>query len=165
MDMQNRQSDEAAIHTLYQRAMDGWNQGSGEDFASAWAEDGHLIGFDGTHLKSREEIARFHDPLLRTHLRGTRLVGAVTDVEFPAPGIAVLHARGGTIIAGSSKPAPERDSIQTLVAVQQGREWRLRSFQNTRVRPIGRTGAGTLIWLFTDWLWRVLAGGEAPGKA
>ena len=155
---QARHDDEAAIHALYQRTMDGWNEGSGVAVASAWAEDGHLIGFDGTLFTSREVIARFHDPLLQTHLQGTKLVGAVTNVEFPAPDIAVLHARGGTVMAGSSKPAPERDSIQTLVAVRRASEWQLRAFQNTRVRPIGRTGAGTLIWLFTDWLWKVLVG-------
>ncbi len=153
-------TDAAAVRALYRRAMDGWNQGSGAAFAAAWAEDGHLIGFDGTHFKSREEIARFHEPLLQTYLKGTRLVGEVTHVEFPAPDVAVFHARGGTIMPGSTTPAPERDSVQTLVAVRREGEWRIRGFQNTRVRPIGRNAAGTLIWLVSDWLWKVLRAGK-----
>lgn len=49
----------------------------------------------------------------------------------------------------------ERDSIQTLVAVKRGDEWRLAAFQNTRVRPMVRNTWTALIWLFTDWLWKV----------
>jgi uncharacterized protein (TIGR02246 family) len=140
--------------------MDGWNMGSGAAFAAAWTEDGHLIGFDGSHFTSREEIARFHEPLLRTYLEGTRLTSEVTDVRFPAPDVAVLHARGGTIMRGASTPAPERDSIQTLVAVRRDGEWEVLALQNTRIRPIGRNVVGTLIWLITDWLWKVFAGRE-----
>ena len=153
-------TDAAAIGALYQRAMDGWNMGSGAAFAAAWTDDGHLIGFDGTHLTSREDIARFHEPLLQTYLKGTRLVGHVTDVQVPAPDVAVLHARGGTIMRGASTPAPERDSIQTLVAVRRHEEWQLLAFQNTRVRPISRNAVGTLIWLVSDWLWKVLRAGQ-----
>ena len=152
-------TDDAAIRALYRRAMDGWNTGSGAAFAAAWAPDGHLIGFDGTHFTSRQEIARFHEPLLQTYLKGTRLIGKVTDVRFPAPDVAVLHARGGTIMRDAGTPAPERDSIQTLVAVRRDGEWQLLAFQNTRVRPIGRNAVGTLIWLAFDWLWKVLRAG------
>ncbi len=155
------QSDEQAIRALYRQAMDGWNQGSGVAFAAAWAEDGHLIGFDGTHFTGRAQIAQYHEPLLQTYLKGTRLVGTVTDVEFPAPDVAVPHARGGTIMPGQSRPTPERDSIQTLVAVRRDDGWQLLAFQNTRVRPIGRDAAGTLLWLVSDWLWKVLVKGRA----
>jgi uncharacterized protein (TIGR02246 family) len=153
-------TDAAAIRALYQRAMDGWNMGSGAAFAAAWTEDGHLIGFDGSHFTSREAIARFHEPLLQTYLEGTRLIGRVTDVQFPAPDVAVLHARGGTIIRGASAPAPERDSTQTLVAVRRDGDWQVLAFQNTRVRPIGRNAVGTLLWLVSDWLWKVLRVGK-----
>jgi SnoaL-like domain len=56
----SQSTDEAAVRALYQQMMHGWNQGSGEAFAAVFAEDGDLIGFDGTHLKGRQEIARFH---------------------------------------------------------------------------------------------------------
>jgi uncharacterized protein (TIGR02246 family) len=147
-------TDEAAIRALYQQLMDGWNKGSGEAFAASFAEESHLIGFDGTHLKGRKEIASFHQPLFDKWLKGSRLVGQVIDVQFLAPNIALLHAAGGTIMGGQSKPAAERDSIQTLVAVKRG-EWRLVAFQNTRVRPMGRKAAGTIVWLVSDWLWKL----------
>jgi uncharacterized protein (TIGR02246 family) len=151
---QNRSEDDAAIRSLYEQAMDGWNKGSGDAFAAVFADDGDLVAFDGTNFKGRSEIAPFHQRLFDTYLKGTRLVGAVTDVRFLSPDIAVSHARGGTIMRGKSTASPERDSIQTLVAVKRGGEWRFAAFQNTRVRPMGRSGGAAFIWLFTDWLWK-----------
>jgi len=148
-------SDEAAVRALYQQMMDAWNVGSGEAFAAPFAEDGDLIAFDGTHFKGRQEIAPFHQRLFDTHVKGTRLVGRVTSVRFLSPDVALMHAIGGTVMRGKSSPSPERDSIQTLVATKRGGEWRLAAFQNTRVRPIGRNVAGALVWLLSDWLWKV----------
>lgn len=147
--------DESAIRALYQRLMDGWNAGSAEAFADVFTEDGDLVGFDGMHFKGRKEIAAFHQPLFDKWLKGTRLVGEVKDIRFLGPDAAVLHAVGGTIMPGKTVPAPERDSIQTLVAAKSGDEWHFVAFQNTRVRPMGRNFGTTLIWLCTDWLWRL----------
>ena len=147
--------DEAAVRALYQELMDGWNKGSGVSFAAPFAEDGDLIGFDGTHLKGRREIVSFHQPLFDKWLKGTRLVGEVKSVRFPTPDVALMHAIGETVMRGKSEPSPERDSIQTLVATKRGDEWSLAAFQNTRVRPMGRNAAGTVMWLFSDWLWKL----------
>ena len=148
--------DEAAVRALYQQLIDAWNSSSGEVYAAPFAEDGDLIGFDGTHFKGRQEIAPFHHRLFDTHLKGTRLVGQVTSVRFLSPDVALMHAVGGTVMRGKSAPTPERDSIQTLVATNCGGEWRLAAFHNTRVRPIRRHTAGTFVWILSDWLWKVL---------
>lgn len=148
-------SDVSRVCALYAQLMEGWNRGSGEAFAAPFMKDGDLIGFDGVRFHGRDEIIRFHDPLFKEHLKGTRLVGEVTDVRFLGSNVAVMHARGGTIHPGHRRPAPERDSIQTLVAARDDdSEWRLVAFQNTRVRPMGRNVLGTLLWLVTDRLWR-----------
>jgi uncharacterized protein (TIGR02246 family) len=148
------QADAAEIRNLYVATMDGWNRGSGEAFAAAFEDDLDFVAFDGTRFRGREELVRFHDPLFKTHLRGTRLVGDVTDVRFLGSDVAVLHARGGTIMRGRSVPSPERDSLQTLVAAKRDGQWRFIAFQNTRVRPIGQNVLGTLCWLIGDWFWK-----------
>jgi uncharacterized protein (TIGR02246 family) len=150
----NRVADEAAVRDLYQQLMDGWNRGSGEAFAAAFTEDGDLVAFDGTHFKGREEIAPFHQELFDKWLKGSRLVGKVKDVRFLSPSVALMHAVGSTVMRGKSEPSPERDSIQTLVAVRQDGEWRLAAFQNTRVRPM-RNVAAFLVWMLSDLLWKV----------
>ena len=134
-------ADEAAVRALYQELIDGWNRGSGEDFAAVFTEDGDLVAFDGTHFKGREEIAPFHQELFDKWLKGSRLVGKVKDVRFLSPDVAVMHAVGSTVMRGKDEPSPERDSIQTLLAIRQDGEWRLAAFQNTRVRPVHNVAA------------------------
>jgi uncharacterized protein (TIGR02246 family) len=153
-------ADEAAVRDLYRQFMEAWNRGSGADLAAVFTEDGHLVAFDGTHFCGRQEIAPFHQELFDKWLKGTRLVGRVEDVQFLAPDVALMHAVGGTVMRGKSEPAPERDSIQTLVARRQDGEWRLAGFQNTRIRPIGRNAAAFLVWTLSDWLWRLFRLGE-----
>jgi uncharacterized protein (TIGR02246 family) len=148
-------ADEAAVRDLYQRLMDGWNQGSGTAFAAVFTEDGDLVAFDGTHFKGRQEIAPFHQHLFDTWMKGTRLVGHITDVRFLSPNVAVLHAVGSTIMRGKTAPSPERDSIQTLVATRHDGAWRLAAFQNTRLRRIGRNPLTFLIWMLGDGLWKL----------
>ncbi|HEY0606841.1 MAG TPA: SgcJ/EcaC family oxidoreductase, partial [Herpetosiphonaceae bacterium] len=139
-------SDEAAIRKLYHQLMEGWNCGNADMFAAPFTEAADFVAFDGSRFKGRQEIARFHQPLFDTHLKGTRLVGDVTQVRFLSPEAVLIHAIGGTVMRGKSAPTADRDSIQTLVAIKSGGEWRLDAFQNTRVRPIGRSAAGTLRW-------------------
>ena len=66
------------------------------------------------------------------------LVGKVTRVRFLAPTVALMHAVGGTVMAGQTDLEPERNSVQTLVAVKAEGEWRLAAFQNTRAQYLGR---------------------------
>jgi uncharacterized protein (TIGR02246 family) len=148
--------DEAAVRTLYLQLMEGWNQGSGEAFAAPFAENGDLVAFDGLHFEGRREIISFQQPLFDKWLKGTRLVGQVKSVRFLTPDVALMHVIGGTILRGESRPSPVRDSIQTLVAVRKNGEWKLAAFQNTRLRPMSRSFASTLLWMLTDWLWKLI---------
>lgn len=150
-------TDEAAVRDLYQQFMQAWNRGGGADLAAVFTADGDLVGFDGTHLKGRQEIGPFHQRLFDRWLRGSRLVGRITDLRFLGPDVAVVHAVGGTVLRGRQAPAPERDSIQTLVAARQAEgDWRLAAFQNTRLRLMGEGARPFLAWTLSDWLWRLL---------
>ena len=138
--------------------MDGWNAGSGAAFAAPFAEDGDLVAFDGTHFKGQQAIGAFQQALFDRWLKGTRLVGSVQSVRFLDPDLAVMHARGGTLMRGKTRADPARDSIQTLVAVQRNGAWQLAAFQNTRLRPMSASFAAVLLWNFTDWLWSFALG-------
>jgi hypothetical protein len=63
-------------------------------------------------------------------------------MHFVTSDVAIMHAVGGTLMAGQSDIDPERNSIHTLVVVKSssggGNEWRLAAFQNTRAQLIGR---------------------------
>ena len=132
-------NEEVVIRSLYSQMIDGWNKGNGEAFASPFAEDGDLVGFDGTHLKGRQEIVSFHQQLFDTFVKGSRLVGKIRNVRFLTPDVAIMHAVGGTIMAGQSDIEPERNSIHTLVVMRESDDkWRIAAFQNTRAQYIGR---------------------------
>jgi uncharacterized protein (TIGR02246 family) len=40
---------------LYQQMIDGWNNGSGDAFATPYSKDSDFIGFDGAYLKGRQQ--------------------------------------------------------------------------------------------------------------
>jgi uncharacterized protein (TIGR02246 family) len=149
-------SAESAVRECYERLMDGWNIGSAQAFADTFAEDGQLVGFDGTHLEGCAAIAAFQRPLFEKWLKGTRLVGKVKNVKILTPDLALVHAIGGTVMRGHAKADPARDSIQTLVMTKREGSWQVLAFQNTRLRPMGASAGSAMAWLIADGLWNLL---------
>jgi uncharacterized protein (TIGR02246 family) len=45
------------IRALYSQFLDGWNRRSGAAVAAGFADDGDIIGFDGSHHRGRLSIA------------------------------------------------------------------------------------------------------------
>lgn len=152
-------ADEGAIRDLFRRLLDDWSRGDGDAYGSRFMEDADYVAFDGSRTTGRRAIAASHQQLFDKWLKGTRLTGRIGSVRFLGPDVALVHATGGTVMRGKSRPSPERDSIQTLVAVRHGDEWRFAAFHNSRVRPINR-GPGFLIWALTDKLWRLFGPGR-----
>ena len=153
-------ADERAVRELFEKLLEDWARGDGEAYGSRFTEDADYVAFDGTRTKGREEISSSHQQLFDRFMKGPRLTGRIESIKFPAPGVALVHATGGTLMRGKSDPSPERDSIQTLVAVKRQEEWRFAAFHNTRVRPIGQGVRGFLIWAITDRLWRAFGPGR-----
>jgi uncharacterized protein (TIGR02246 family) len=156
----HHQTEEAQLRALFEDLLADWGRGDGEAYGSRFTEDADYVAFDGTRTRGRAEIAASHQELFDKWLKGTRLTGCVLSIKFLSSDVALVHATGGTIMRGKTVTSPERDSIQTLVAVREGDGWRFAAFHNTRVRPIGSNPAAFLIWALTDRLWRFLA----PGK-
>jgi hypothetical protein len=77
-------------------------------------------------------------------------------IALGSPDVAIVHTVGGTVMPGKAEPAPERDSIQTPVAVRHAGAWSFVSFHNTRIRPIGAGVVSALLWLVPDKLWSLL---------
>jgi uncharacterized protein (TIGR02246 family) len=152
---QERAADERAIRALHGRMLEAWGAGDGEAFAAPFSDDAVFIGFDGSVMRGRQQIASTHQEVFDRWMKGTRLAEERTEVSFPDPDVAIVHALGGTVMRGKSEPAPERDSIQTLVAARDASGWSFVSFQNTRIRPIGAGAVSALLWLVPDRLWRL----------
>jgi hypothetical protein len=48
--------DEVAVSALYRQLLDAWNRRAAGDFATPFADDGYVVGFDGSQMEGRGEI-------------------------------------------------------------------------------------------------------------
>ena len=129
--------DETEVRALYRQLLSGWNRRSADAIAESFVEDGDAIGFDGSELKGRDEIASAHRQIFADHQTGA-FVGKVRGVHFLNPDVAVISAIAGMVLPGQSDLEPERNAIQTLVAVKREGHWRAAVFQNTPAKFHGR---------------------------
>ena len=130
----DRSADEKALHDLFQKVQNGWNQGDGQAFAASFTEDADYIDVKGTYLKGRQAIAAAHQQLFETRFQGSRLEGFVKNIRFLSDDVALVHLHGRPQIPGQAVPAPERFSIQTLIGTRQDDGWRFTAFQNTLIQ-------------------------------
>lgn len=124
--------DETRIKEMHARMVEAWNLGSGAGFAAPFAPDADFIAFEGSQLKGRSQIAQFHQMLLDTSLKGTRMDGGVHFVRFLRPDFAVLHAWATTTLRGETNASSSRDSMQLFIATKHGGYWQFDAMQNSR---------------------------------
>ncbi|RBY82990.1 DUF4440 domain-containing protein [Geodermatophilus sp. TF02-6] len=121
---------DAQIRALYTQFIDGWNRRSGAAVAAGFADDGDIIGPDGTHHRGRLSIAADLRQAFGNHPTPT-YVGIVRSVRPMATGVAVLLAHAGMIPPGASDFDPALHTVHTLVAVDEGGRWRISLLQST----------------------------------
>ena len=121
---------DAQIRALYASFLDGWNRRSGAAVAAGFADDGDIIGFDGTHHRGRLSIAADLRAIFASH-QTPAYVALVRSVRPIAPGVAVLLAHAGMIPAGGNDLDPDLLTVHTMVAVDDGGRWRIALLQAT----------------------------------
>jgi uncharacterized protein (TIGR02246 family) len=121
---------DASIRALYAAFLDGWNRRSGAAVSSVFADDGEIIGFDGSQTSGRLSIAAEFRRIFGSH-QTPFYVGLIRSVRPLAQGVAVLHAHAGMIPADGNDLDPELLTVHTLVAVDDGGRWRIALLQAT----------------------------------
>jgi len=122
---------DAQVRALYASFLDGWNRRSGAAVAAGFADDGDIIGFDGTHHRGRLSIAADLRAIFGSH-QTPAYVAVVRSVRPVTPNVAVLLAHAGMIPAGANDLDPDLHTVHTLVAVDEGGgRWRISLFQST----------------------------------
>jgi uncharacterized protein (TIGR02246 family) len=129
--------DEIKVRELYRQMMDGWNKRSAGAFAAPIAEDGDLIGFDGSQLIGRSEIVSMLQRIFADHPTAP-YVSKVKSVRFLSPEVAVLRAIVGMIPPAQPDLDPNLNALQTLIASKRDGQWRIVLFQNTPAQFHGR---------------------------
>ena len=128
---------EEEVKQLYQQVLDGWNRRSAAEMAAPFAENGSVVGFDGSQMNGRAEIEAMLAPIFADHPTA-RYVSIVREVRQLAPNVALLRADVGMVPPGKSQINPATNAIQSLVAVKEGAIWRVALFQNTPAQFHGR---------------------------
>ena len=128
---------ERPIIDLYRQLLDSWNKQDAHGFAATFTDDGSSVGYDGSPMNGIAEIEMTLSGIFTNH-KTAAYVAKVREVRFLSPQTAVLRAVVGMIPPGKHEINPERNAIQSLVAVNQDNEWRIALLQNTPARFDGR---------------------------
>jgi uncharacterized protein (TIGR02246 family) len=109
-----------------------------EFFDSTFTKDCDYITFQGQHLKGAEENFEAHKKLSALWIfKGCKLEGKIVSVKFLAPHIATVIATGGIKFRFQKKLPSNRLSINSYVFVKEDGNWKIASFQNTRIQGPG----------------------------
>jgi uncharacterized protein (TIGR02246 family) len=130
-------TDETEIRALYQQLLEGWNKRSADAMAEPFAEDGEVIGFDGSQLVGRADITSHLQQIFADHPTPP-YVGKVRGVRLLGPEVAVLRAVAGMVPIGKTDLDPNLNTHHTIVAVKREGKWRIALFQNTPAQFHGR---------------------------
>jgi uncharacterized protein (TIGR02246 family) len=130
-------SFEREVSELYRRLIEGWNANDAEAMAAAIAADGLVIGYDGSQMFGREEVASQVGQIFADHKTAT-YVAKVRSVKRLGSDAALLHAVVGMVSPGGTELMPERNAIQTVVASRENGGWYASLFQTTPAQFHGR---------------------------
>lgn len=125
------------IESLFEKLKLAWNKGDGEAYGACFTEEADYVTFQGVHLQGRKAIAKTHQELWNSVLRGSTLEGELKKVLFVTPELAIFHGLGVVKLRWQKIPPQKRDSINTNVAVKRNGEWKIAAFQNSRISGPG----------------------------
>jgi uncharacterized protein (TIGR02246 family) len=128
------------INALYQQLLGAWNKRNARDFAALFAEDGNVVGFDGSPVDGRAAIEAEIGRIFTDH-QTAAYVGKIREVRILAPDVAILRAVSGMVPPGQSDLNPAVNTIQSLIAVKREGQWRIALYQNTPAQFHGRPDA------------------------
>jgi uncharacterized protein (TIGR02246 family) len=130
-------AEELAVSALYRQIIDGWNQHSADVFAGAFAEGGEAIGFDGSRMIGRDEIATTLGQIFADHVTAP-YVAKVKGVRLVSAAAAILSAIVGMVPAGAMDINPALNALQTVVAGKREGGWQVELMQTTPAQFHGR---------------------------
>jgi uncharacterized protein (TIGR02246 family) len=128
------------VSDLYRAILAGWNADDAEAFAAPFADDGRIVGFDGSEVVGRSNIAEQMGRIFADHATGS-YVGIVRGVEPLGDDAALLRAVSGVVPAGDNDLNPKLNAVQSLVARRRNGAWQVVLYQNTPAQYHGQPEA------------------------
>src|SRR5207249_12158912 len=106
---------EPEIREIYHRILDGWNRRDATAFAAPFADDGEVIGFDGSQTTGRERITAEMQRIFSDHATGS-YVGTIRGVRMIGAEPALLRGMAGVVPSRRSARDPTLNVVQSLSA-------------------------------------------------
>jgi uncharacterized protein (TIGR02246 family) len=128
---------DVAVAALYGAVLAAWNAADAEGFAAPFAEDGVVVGFDGSQVAGRTQIAEQMAGIFGDHATGS-YVGIVREVRPVGNDTALLRAVSGVLPAGKDDLDPNLNAIQSLLAQREEEGWQVVLYQSTPAQFHGR---------------------------
>lgn len=128
---------ERTARELYENLIQAWNKRNARDFALLFASSGSIVGFDGSQVNGQLEIGAHVSEVFSHHQTAT-FVTIVREVRPISSDVLLLRANAGMVPPGKDEINPERNAVQSLVAVRKSGKWEIALFQNTPAVYDGR---------------------------
>ena len=106
---------ETEVRTLYHTLITAWNDHDGTAMAAPFADDGVVIGFDGSVSSGKQTISSEMTSIFSEHETG-RYAVKVKAVRELGQDAMILRAVAGLVPPGQTAIRPETNSHQTVVA-------------------------------------------------
>ena len=141
------------IVTLYQDWLTAWNNRNAAEMSTLFAEQGNLIGFDGSQISGRKELEETLSTIFAHHATAS-YVALIREIRFFSPDTAWLKADAGMVPSGGTDINPAFNAVQTMIAINVDGKWLVSILQNT---PATFYAAPELKDKLTDELRQILA--------
>jgi len=126
-----------AVRALYAALLDEWNRRDPRRFAGLFTEEGSVVGFDGSQMNGRAEIAATLGKIFADHPTAA-YVSIVREVRYVGDDTALLRAVVGMVPPAGADINPSVNAVQSMLAVKQAPGWRVAHFHNTPAAFHGR---------------------------
>lgn len=129
------------VLAMYRELLEAWNRRDAEAFAALFTETGSSVGFDGSQMNGRSDIAATLRGIFADHQTAT-YVAKVREVRPLASGVSLLRAVVGMIPPGQRELNPAVNAVQSVVVILEAGEPRIVLLHNTPAAFHGRPHLG-----------------------
>jgi uncharacterized protein (TIGR02246 family) len=130
-------SQSVIVRTIYDQLIDSWNSQDAEAYAHLFADDGHVVGFDGSEMQGRDDIRKQLQQIFTDHTVASYIT-IVRSIKQWSSDIFMLTANVGMLPPGSSSINPKVNAVQNVVVKFERGQPQILLFQNTPAAYHGR---------------------------
>jgi len=131
------QSERERVLSAYSHLLGAWNRRDADAFAASFSDDGSCVGFDGSTMNGRPEIASTLRGIFENHPTAS-YVAKVREIRAIAPGVSIVRSVVGMVPPGKDELNPGVNAIQSLVVVEESPDMKIARLHNTPAAFHGR---------------------------